>query len=132
MWYGEGMTIESLSGNPLDFFFRSEPEEMAKERNIAEKMSHDDRQKIGAWALQGYKEDRQSREKWESWYAEAIKLALQVKEAKTFPWPGCSNVKFPLLTIAALNAHAQATVAIVKGRDVVMCEVIGEDPTGQK
>ena len=96
------MPIESLSMRALDITFRGKPEDMAKERNIADEMSEDDRKAIGRYCKAGYDLDKQSRSKWESWYAEAIKLALQVKEAKTFPWPGCSNVKFPLLTIAAL------------------------------
>lgn len=126
------MTIESSSGI-LDLSFRGIPEELAKQRNIADFMDQHDREKVGSWALRGYQEDKQSRSKWEAWYAEAIKLALQVKEAKTFPWPGCANVKFPLLTIAALNAHAQAFPAILRGNNIVKCQVIGkDDPQKQK
>lgn len=126
------MTIESLSTKLRDAGFKADPEDLAKERNIADLMGPDLRQAIGSHCLNGYHIDKQSREKWESWYAEAIKLALQVKEAKTFPWPGCSNVKFPLLTIAALNAHAQAYPAIIRGDDIVGCRVIGENPTPEQ
>src|SRR6185312_4114234 len=120
------MSTESAY-NILDLSFRGKPEVLAKKRNIADDMSPEDREKIGAWALRGYQEDKQSSTKWEAWYAEAIKLALQVKEAKTFPWPGCANVKFPLLTIAALNAHAQAYPALINGDNVVKARVIGTD-----
>lgn len=124
--------MQTSPSTPLDISFRAQPEKLAAERNIAELMDRDDRRMIGLWALQGYRDDKQSREKWESWYAEAIKLALQVKEAKTFPWPGCSNVRFPLLTIAALNAHAQAYPALISGDMVAKCRVIGDDPSSEK
>jgi chaperonin GroES len=116
----------------LDLSFKGKAEELAKKRNIAEDMDWEDRQKIGLWAKNGMEQDKSSRSKWETWYAEAIKLALQVKEAKTFPWPGSSNVKFPLLTIACLNAHAQAYPALISGDLVAKCRVIGDDPDGQK
>jgi hypothetical protein len=43
--------------------------------------------------------DLTSRLDWESRNEQANKLALQVVEKKSFPWPGASNVKFPLITI---------------------------------
>ena len=116
----------------LDLSFKGRAEELAKQRNIADLMDWEDRQKIGLWAKNGMEQDKASRAKWENWYAEAIKLALQVKEAKTFPWPGASNVKFPLLTIACLNAHAQAYPALISGDLVAKCRVVGDDPTGEK
>lgn len=116
----------------LQLSFKDTPDNMAGMRNIASTMSEEDREALGAWCLQGYKDDKTSRLKWEAWYADAIKLALQVKETKTFPWPNCSNVKFPLLTIAALNAHAQAYPAIIPGDNVVKGKVIGDDPEGIK
>lgn len=59
-------------------------------------------------------------------------LALQVVTDKNFPWPGASNVKFPLVTIAAMQFHSRAYPAIINGRDVVKCEVNGPDPEGSK
>lgn len=110
----------------LDLSFKGNLDNLVKERNIADSMSQDDLTKIGLWARQGFEDDKTSRSKWDSWYAEAIKLALQIKEAKTFPWPGCANVKFPLLTIACLNAHAQAYPALIPGDRIVKCKPIGQ------
>jgi len=53
-------------------------------------------------------------------------LALQIQKDKTFPWPDCANVAFPLVTIAAMQFHARAYPAIVGSEDVVKCTVLGE------
>ena len=58
-------------------------------------------------------------------------LAMQLQKDKSFPWNNCSNVAFPLVTIAAMQFHARAYPAIVNGRSVVQCRVIGPDPGGK-
>ena len=47
----------------------------------------------------------------------------RLAEAKTFPWPNCSNVKFPLITIAALQFHAQPIHLSSLVPDVVKCRI---------
>ena len=74
----------------------------------------------------------ESRSAWEKRTEDAMKLALQVAEAKSFPWPGASNVKFPLITIAALQFHARSYPVLINGETPVQCRVIGDDPTGAK
>ena len=59
-------------------------------------------------------------------------LAMQIQKDKSFPWPGCSNIAFPLITIAALQFHSRAYPDIVDGMDVVQARVIGPDPDGKK
>jgi hypothetical protein len=82
--------------------------------------------------MEGYQEDLSSRAEWEIRNAQANKLALQVMEEKTFPWQGCSNVKFPLVTVAAMQYAARAYPALIDCTDLVNCVVYGEDPDGQK
>ena len=48
-----------------------------------------------------------------------MKLALQVAEAKSFPWTNSSNIKFPLVTIAALQFHSRAYPALIPSQDIV-------------
>jgi chaperonin GroES len=43
-----------------------------------------------------------------------------------------SNVKYPILSVAAIQFSARAYPNIVKGRDVVKCQVVGSDPEGVK
>jgi len=116
----------------MDLKFKGKVEDLAGEANIFSLMSKEDVQTIARHCKEGYDEDVTSRGEWERWNAEAIKLALQVKEGKSFPWTGCSNVKFPLLTVAALNWHAKAYPATINGDNVVKMKVIGSDPDGQK
>ncbi len=98
---------------------------LVREPNIAAGMSASDLSTIGQDCLALYRADLASRAGWEEWYARALKKALQVKEAKNYPWPNCSNIKFPLITIAALNFHALAYPALINGREVVKCATFG-------
>ena len=75
--------------------------------------------------------DLTSRLDWEERNEKSNKLALQVVERKTFPWPGASNVKFPLITIAAMQYHSRAYPALISNNDVVKCKVYGKDDDGE-
>lgn len=100
--------------------------------NICNLLDDDEVKKIGLTCKQGFDADKTSRAQWEDWNAKALKLALQVMEHKTFPWVQSSNVKFPLLTIAALAWHSKAYPALISGDNVVKYKVIGDDPDGIK
>lgn len=98
--------------------------------NLAKKMSEDDLASLGHEVVQNYEKDKLSRAEWEKRTEDAMKLALQVVEEKSFPWPNASNVKFPLITIAALQYHARAYPALVSGTSIVKSRVFGDDPDG--
>jgi chaperonin GroES len=53
-------------------------------------------------------------------------------EPKTSPWVGASNVKFPLVTIAALQYQARAYPALIPDTSIVKCRVLGDDPNSIK
>lgn len=99
--------------------------------NIAEKMEEEDLQEIGDNAVIGYEADLQSRSNWETQNNEWMKLALQVAEEKTYPWPKAANVKYPLLTTAAIQFSSRAFPSLVPSFDVVKARVIGKDDTEQ-
>jgi chaperonin GroES len=107
-------------------------EEIVNSPNVAELLDEQERSRIASEVLSGFYRDLDSRREWDERMAEATKLALQVMEEKTFPWPNASNVKFPLLTIAALQYHSRAYPALVSGTDIVKARVFGEDPDGSK
>lgn len=100
--------------------------------NLVDRFSDSDLGKIGGWVSECYKRDRASRADWERRTNGALELAMQVQTNKTFPWPDCSNIIFPLVTIAALQFHARAYPTIVNGRKVVSCRVTGDDPDGRE
>lgn len=98
--------------------------------NLTDKFSKEDLDRIGVCMEEQYERDVQSRDRWEQRMENALDLAMQLQKDKTWPWAGCSNVNFPLVTIAAMQFHARAYPAIVNGRNVVSCRVIGDDPQG--
>lgn len=100
--------------------------------NLAELLTTKEVESLAEQIHKDFEADLQSREQWEKRNEEAMKLALQVKESKTFPWAGASNVKFPLITIAALQYHARAYPVLVGSDTPVKCKVVGEDPDGMK
>ena len=100
--------------------------------NIAENMDEDELNKIASDLVKRIKEDEQSMKPWFDKYDEYIKLALQIKQKKTFPWNNAANVKYPLLTIASLQFHARAYPALVNNKSIVKGKVIGYDPLGKK
>ena len=103
-----------------------------KATNLCDLFDPDDLRHIGEECWVGYERDEASRSVWMKRNEAGMDLALQIQKDKTFPWPGCANVAFPLVTIAAMQFHARAYPAIVNGTDVVKCAVFGEDPSGEK
>lgn len=99
--------------------------------NVAELLDEATLQQIGRDCVHEFELDKTSREDWERRTEKALKLALQVLEEKSFPWPNASNVKFPLITIAALQYHARSYPALIRGTNVVKCRVVGDDESGK-
>lgn len=107
--------------------------QLLEHTNIAETLSEDELKKIGEECKNGFDIDLQSREHWERDLDEWLKLAMQVREPKSFPWPKASNVKYPLLSTAAMQFAARAYPSLVPSDGkVVKVEVIGVDSTGEK
>ena len=106
---------------------------MLESANIAERLDEEELNKIGADAKAGYEADKQSRQEWEDAADEWTALASQVREPKSYPWPKASNVKYPLLTTAAMQFGARAYPSLIPSDGkVVKAKVIGKDPTGEK
>lgn len=102
-------------------------------KNIAENLEEERLNKIAEEVLRGFKLDLESRETWVQNIEEWTKLAGQVCEEKVFPWPNASNVKYPLVSIAALQFNARAYPSLIPSDGkVVRSVVIGKDPTGVK
>jgi thiol-disulfide isomerase/thioredoxin len=95
--------------------------------NIADNVGEETLELLGEECVKGFKLDLESREKWitenESW----MKLATQYKESKTFPWPGAANVKFPLVTTAAMQFSARAYPSLVPNQKPVKAVMVGKE-----
>jgi chaperonin GroES len=105
-------------------------EEIVSSPNVAELLSKSELSDIGSECVRGYLADKESRTEWEIRQADALKLALQVAEKKSFPWENASSVKFPLITIAAMQFHARAYPALIDSPNVVKTYIAGKDATG--
>ncbi len=101
-------------------------------QNIAEEIDHNELMRIGKQCLEDYETDEASLTEWRDTNEQAMKLAKQVRETKTFPWRTASNVKVPLIGQAAMNFNARAYPEVVQGDKVVKAKVIGEDPNEDK
>jgi chaperonin GroES len=117
---------------PLSLAHREDGRPIWAMPNVTHLLEDDDLQQIGRMAWDGFTKDKLSRAKWEKRTQAAMDLALQVQKGKTFPWPGCSNVMFPLVSISALQFHSRAYPALVSGTDIVKYRTIGADPGGQE
>lgn len=95
--------------------------------NLSDRFSPKDLDSIGMAVWEGYDRDKRSREVWEMRMEEGMNLAMQVSKEKNYPWPGCSNVIFPLVTIAALQFSARSYENIIQGTDVVRYRITTND-----
>lgn len=100
--------------------------------NITDKLADKDLEMIGSHVVDMYEMDEESRSDYIDKTDEWIELAMQVTEEKTFPWPGASNVKYPLLATAALQFSARAYPSLIPGVNIVKGKVIGMDRDGTK
>ena len=102
-------------------------------KNIAEDLNEQQLIDIGEQCKRGFELDLKSREEWETCLQEWLDLAKQTRENKSFPWPNASNVKYPLLSTAAMQFAARAYPSLVPSNGkIVKTVVIGKDPTGEK
>jgi len=109
-------------------------EEILGADNLIELLPEQDVSKIGFRCLQEFEYDLASRrnpsddsQDWEKRYDRYLDIAMQVRAAKTFPWPGAANIKLPILTTAAVQFQARAYPAIVDGSNLVKGRVLGDD-----
>lgn len=101
--------------------------------NIADELDDDRLQKIAFDVAEGFEVDLQSRAEWERKISEYTKLAQQIQEQKAYPWPKASNIKYPLLSTAAMQFAARAYPTLVPSDGhVVQGQVIGKDPDDTK
>ena len=101
--------------------------------NIAKDLDEDTLITLGSFVIEGYDADYQSLGGWAENLENWTKAALQVADKKSYPWVNASNVKFPLLSTAAMqfNARAYPTLVPSNGK-IVYCKTIGQDPDGEK
>ena len=110
-----------------------ELEQLLQQTNLSDKVDEAEQKKLAQKCVEGYESDKTSRANWEKDLDEWMKLAMQVRENKNYPWPGAANVKYPLLSTAAMQFQARAYPTLVPSdRELVKVKVIGNDDQGLK
>lgn len=109
------------------------PKAATVNKNLIDDFDEDQLVELAEQCRNGYLNDKKSRAEWEDDLDTWIKLAKQIREEKTYPWPGASNVKYPLLATAAMQFAARAYPSLIPSSGkVVKGQVIGKDYTGEK
>lgn len=101
-------------------------------QNLAETLDDQTLATLSDRVLSDYHADKRSCDEWSKKVEKATKLAMSIAEQKDYPFKGASNVKYPLLSEAALQFNARAYPAIVQSGDIVKCKTYGADPDGRK
>lgn len=100
--------------------------------NLALEIEANELHRLGASLHESIKADIQSREPYITANMRWLRLAAQIVEKKNTPWANASNVKYPLLTLAAIQFHARAMPNLVNSGMPVKSRVMGRDDSGEK
>ena len=84
---------------------------------------------LGVVVHRDFEYDNQSRDLWEKRMARVLELFAGYMPPKTQPWPDCSNVNLPFITVACMQFHARATEAIMPPRNIANVLEVGSEDT---
>lgn len=104
-------------------------------KNLVESWDEDDERltKMAECVIAGYDIDERSRSGWIEQNQAWLRLALMLRDSKVWPWVGASNVKYPLLTTAAMQFSARAYPTLVPADNlIVKAKVVGYDQDGTR
>ena len=104
-------------------------DENGPRNNIVNDLDDETLKDIGKTVWEEYDLDKQSRKDWEQRHKDIFALVDQMDAIKA---SGGADVKYPILATAALQFSARAYPNVVKGSDVVKCQIIGSDVGGLK
>lgn len=100
--------------------------------DLMEILSDEELSQIGTKCKKFFDEDYASNKEWRTEVEEIRKMAAQVTEPKTSPWPNASNIKYPLITTAALQFNARAYPVILNNSNIALVKVLGSDNVPQQ
>lgn len=104
----------------------------AKMVNIAEDLDDKQLSDIGHKVLTGYEDDLASCQEWMNDAKKVTEIASLKTSKKSHPLPESANIKFPVITKAALEFQSRTYPEVVKDGKVVKCRVLGSDLDGMK
>lgn len=95
--------------------------------NVAELLDDDHLDTIASQVIDDFELDRESMSDWLSGIENAIKLASQLTETKSEPWPGAANIKHALILEACIQFSARALPEIIRDDKIVKPKIFGKD-----
>lgn len=105
---------------------------LSEKVNIAKDMDEQRLAEIGAMCKDAYTDDLGTCQERFQKLNEYTEIAKQVVTEKNHPWPKAANVKYPILTTAAIQFNARAYPALIPSGKIVNARVFGDDPDGSK
>ena len=108
------------------------PDQFHLSNNICELLDVAVLGNMGASLKQQIQTDINSRQAWLDQNDQWMELVTQVLEEKTYPWPKASNIKFPLISTAAIQFHARSFPALFGTNRPIRCRIIGRDKANLK
>lgn len=105
---------------------------LSERKNLCDFLDEKDLDAIGEMCSKGLAIDEESRAGWLKNIDEYLKLALQVVEKKSFPWANAANVKYPIISVAAMQFSSRAYSALLGNPVPVKGKVMGFDHDGSK
>lgn len=88
--------------------------------------------KISEVVLSNFRDDENDRSDWMKKTKEALRMAEQTVEEKTFPYNGAANIKLPLILDASIKFASRAYAEIISKDGVVKVKTIGDTPEKQQ
>ncbi len=98
---------------------------LASEVNIADKLDKGELAKIGRDVVEEAKRDDLTRNDWFETYNEALSIARQKMDVKSYPFDKASNVKIPLILEGCIQFNARLMPEIVRNGKTVNVAIIG-------
>jgi chaperonin GroES len=98
-------------------------------KNIADLIPAEKLVKIAAQVVEDTKQDMDTTITWRKTMNEALKVAKQIIEGKSFPHPNAADIKYPLMLTACREQNSRLFPEIVQNEEVVKIDVINEQPS---
>lgn len=96
-------------------------------KNIADLLSKEKIQHIGNKCLKELSEDIASRQDKDQMLDYAQDIAQQIVKGKDFPFPGASNINYPLTTKAVIEFNSRVSPLIINNGEIVKIKAYGSE-----
>jgi len=100
--------------------------------NIAEDFDEDTLNTLALRVIETYQRDLESMAEWSDDIEEGQRIAKQDTSTKSEPWRGASNFKSTIIETASISFGDRARNELLRGKDLLKLEIIGNDSQGQK